>query len=412
MGDNGSKQFFAELIDGFDLVKDGHKLSSSVFPIEIDLLHLSRRLINDRGWVDFIDYFMGFYIGRFLEGEQVIDDLYEHAQKHNKSYGFTRWGDRYALIQDLEDYSEQLALREGRIDVGYGLFLSKFTPEYIASVKPKLRPTKQLKSQLISIISTSHDASIFNETINLMSDVSNTLDNISWKHEKWKELEERRKVYTDIIKKFCDLLSFDEAALELRENPDIKESLMSILYEQLENFIERCHNALAKETNSGLIEMLDDIPVGPSRDLLIGLTEREEIGMNQKGDYGLYFSCLMKFEPQGERFESLVMNLIQKTDFQTKRMWEIVWSCRQNHVQAFASIWEFIHSLDDESKALGIQTLSISTNGIEKSEDFENIIMYLDGTNTVLRDIAAESLTKTTDVEFDEKAWPLILREN
>ena len=75
-----------------------------------------------------------------------------------------------------------------------------------------------------------------------------------------------------------------------------------------------------------------------------------------------------------------------------------------SHVGAFASIWEFIHSLDDKSKALGIQTLSISPNGIEKSEDFENIIMFLDGTNTVLRDIAAKSLTKTTYTEFKEEA--------
>lgn len=405
LGDNDSKQFFAELIDGFDLVEDGQKLSSSVSPIEIDLLHLSRRLVDQIGWGEFVRYNMDFLLNRFLESEQVLDDLSQHFQNHNRTFYWRYRTNRYALIEDLKDFSEQLTRRSDN------LFFSKFTPEYITTIKPRLRKTDQLRSQLIFMISTSHDASIFNETINLMSDASNTLDNISWKHEKWKELEERRKVYTDIIKKFCDLLSFDETALELRENPDIKESLMSILYEQLENFIERYHNALTRDTDTGFIQMKDHIPMGPARDLLISLTESEEIGMNQREDYGLYFSCLMRFNPQGERFESLVMDLIQKTDFQSKRMWEIVWSCRQNHGQAFASIWEFIHSLDDKSKGLGIQTLSISTNGIEKSEDFENIIIYLKDSNHELRDIAAESLTKTTDVEFDEKAWPLILRE-
>jgi hypothetical protein len=407
LGDNDSKQLFAELIDGFDLMEDGHILSSSEFPIEIDLLHLSRRLVDQIGWEEFIHFYLDYLIGRFLESEQVLDDLSKHFQKHNRSFrSFYRWEDkRHALFEDLEGYSEQLARRSDN------LFISKFTTEYIASIKPKLRPTKQLKSQLIFMIGTSNHTTIFQKTINRMADVSHTLENLSWKHEKCKELAERRKVDRSIIYKFCDLISFDNTALELRENLDIKDSLMSILFEQLENFIERYQNTLTRDTNSGLIEMAADILKGPARDLFNSLSESKKIGWKQKEDYEFYFNCLMKFNPDGERFESLLINLIQNTDFQSSRMWEIVWRRRQDCNQSFAGIWEFIQSLDDERIGLAIQTLSSSTNGIEKSDDFENIIMLLENSNPELRDIAAKSLTKTTNTEFDEKAWPLILTE-
>lgn len=405
LGGNDSKQLFAELIDGFDLMEDGYILSSSAFPKEIDLLQLSRRLVDQIGWKEFIQFCLDYLIGRFLESEQVLDDLSKHFQKHNRSYRFYRWGDRDALFEDLEGYSEQLARRSD------DLFLSKFTTKYITSIKPILRPVDQLKSLVILMIGTVNDAEIFHDIINRIANVSNTLDNISWKHEKCKEFAERRKVDRSIINKFCDLISFDNTMLELRENPDIENSLKSILFEQLENFIERYQNALTRDTNSGLIEMAADILKGPARDLLFSLSESKQIGSNQREDYGLYFNCLMKFNPDGERFESLLMNLIQKTDFHTRRIWDIVWRRRQDCNQSFAGIWEFIQSLDDERIGLAIQMLSSSTNGIEKSDDFENIIMLLENSNPELRDIAAKSLTKTTNTEFDEKAWPLILTE-
>ena len=47
---------------------------------------------------------------------------------------------------------------------------------------------------------------------------------------------------------------------------------MSILFEQLENFIERYHNALTSD-KTGLADE-DDIPMGPARDFLISLTKQ------------------------------------------------------------------------------------------------------------------------------------------